>query len=94
MCQHGVERAGAFVGTRQHHSVTRVLARQHGANPQAGRLFGRHVLAAVHGDIDRAADERVFDLLHEEALATHLRERGVRQAIAGCRDDDDLAGDA
>ena len=51
----------------------------------------RHVLAAVHGEVDVAGQQRVLDFLDEQALAADLRQRRVREPIAGRLDDDDLA---
>ena len=47
----------------------------------------RHVLAAVHREIDVAAQQRILDFLHEQPLSANLRERRVLQAIAGRLDD-------
>ena len=37
---------------------------------------GRQVLAAVHGEVDLAGQQAVFDFLHEEPLAADLRQGG------------------
>ena len=50
----------------------------------------RHVLGAVHREVDVAVEQRVFDLLDEQPLAADLDERRVLQPIAGGLDDDDL----
>ena len=52
----------------------------------------RHVLAAVHGEIDVAAEQRILDFLHEQPLAADVRQRRFLQAVARRLDDDDLAG--
>ena len=76
---------------RKHDRVVRILARQHGGDAQAVGQDGRHVLAAVDGEIDLVAEQRVLDFLDEQPLAADLRERRVLQPIAGGLDDDDAA---
>ena len=57
----------------------------------AGGQRHRHVFGAVHGEIDAAAEERVFDLLDEQPLAAGVRERHVLQAVSRRLDHADLA---
>ena len=57
----------------------------------SGRTAGM-VLAAVHGEVDLAAQQRVLDFLHEQPLAADFRERRFLQPIARRGDDDDAAG--
>ena len=52
---------------------------------------GGHVLAAVHGEIDVAAQQRVFDFFHEQPLPADFRERRFLQPIARRLDDHDPA---
>ena len=47
----------AVATARQHDGVARVLARQHRADRQAVGQHGRHVLAAVHGEVDLAGQQ-------------------------------------
>ena len=77
--------------TRQHERVPRIFALEHRADLEPVGQQRRHVLAAVHGEIDVAAEQRVLDFLHEEPLAADVRQRGFLQAVARRLDDDDLA---
>ena len=72
--------------------VARILARQEGRDHEARRLRRRHVLHAVHGGIDAAAEQRFLDLLDEQALAAGLGQRPVLDHVAGGLDDHDLDG--
>ena len=47
------ERRGVRLGCRQHDRVQRVFARQHAGDRQPLGQHRRHVLAAVHGEVDR-----------------------------------------
>ena len=51
-----------------------------------GRL-GRHVLEAVHGEVDLAGEQALLDVLDEDALAADLLERDVGAAVALGADD-------
>ncbi len=82
------------VSPGQDQRVARVFAGQHRGDVEAVRQDRRHVLAAVHGEVDLAAQQRVLDFLHEQPLAADLGERRLLQPIAGRLDDDDLAGRA
>jgi hypothetical protein len=79
----------AFDVARDQH-VARILARQGSGDRQPGRLRRRHVLHAVHGDVDATGQHRLFDLLDEQALAAGLGQRPVLDGIARGLDDDDL----
>ena len=57
-----------------------------------GGLRRRHVLHAVHGDVDAARQQRFLDLLDEQALAAGLGQRPVLDGIARGLDGDDLDG--
>ena len=72
--------------------VACIFARQEGGDHQPGRLRRRHVLHAVHGDVDAARQQRLLDLLDEQALAAGLGQRPVLDGIAGGLDGDDLDG--
>ena len=78
----------------QHHGVARILARQHGADLQALRQHHRHVLAAVHRQVDLVAEQRILDLLDEQPLAADLRQRRLGEPVARRLDDDDLRAHA
>ena len=62
--------------------VARILARQEGGDQQAGRLRRRHVLHAVDRGIDALRQQRLLDLLDEQALAAGLGQRPVLDGIA------------
>ena len=47
----------------------------------------RHVLHGMHGEVDVAGQQRLLDLLGEQALAADLGERPVLDAVAGGLDD-------
>ena len=43
----------------------------------------------MHGEIDRAGDERLLDLLGEQPLAAGFRQRAVLNGVPGGADDRD-----
>ena len=45
----------------------------------------------MNGEVDLAGEQRIFDFLHEQALAADLRQRRLGQPVARRLDDDDLA---
>ena len=71
--------------------VPGIFALEHGADVEPVGQHRRHVLAAVHGEIDVAAEQRVLDFLHEQPLAADFGQRRFLQPIARRLDDDDLA---
>jgi hypothetical protein len=62
--------------------IARIFALPDRGQHEAGRQFHRHVLQRVHGKVRTALLERRLELLHEEALATHLRQRAVEDLVA------------
>ena len=44
----------------------------------------------MHGEIDAAVEQRLLDLLGEQALAADLGQRAVLDRVAGGADDDEL----
>ena len=70
--------------------VARILARQERGDHQPGRQRRRHVLHAVHGDIDAPRQQRLLDLLDEQALAAGFGQRPVLDRVAGGPDHHDL----
>ena len=44
----------------------------------------------MHGEIDAAVEQRLLDLLGEQALAAHFRQRPVLDGIARGADDDEF----
>ena len=59
--------------TGQHERISRILALQHRADVEPLGQHRRHVLAAVNGEVDVAAEQRIFDFLDEQPLAADLR---------------------
>src|SRR5262249_14930948 len=47
------------------------------------RQEGRHVFGGMHGKVDGAGEERLIELLGEQALAAFLSERPVADHVAG-----------
>ena len=66
---------------REARRVARIFARQARGDRQAVRQIDRHVLRAVHGEVDVAAQQRVFDLLHELTLGVVARRPAPLPAI-------------
>ncbi len=69
-----------------------ILAFEKGAERQARRQGGRHVLHRMDGEIDLVLQERVFQFLDEESLAAGIGQAPVLDAVAGGLEDHDLAG--
>jgi len=53
----------------------RILSRQYSGNAQAFWQDRRHILAAVHRQIDLSIQQRIFNLFHEQSLAASFGER-------------------
>ena len=72
--------------------VPRILARQVRADGQTVRVRRRHVLGGVDGGIDPPGEERLLDLLDEDAALADLPERlrAVPVARGRHRDDGDV----
>ena len=51
--------------------VAHLIPLRHRAQVQPGRQRGRHVLHAVHSQLDFLAQQCVFDVLHKKAFATN-----------------------
>ncbi len=74
-----VERARAVADQR----VAWIAALEEAAQHQALGQARRHVLHAVHGQVDGPGQQRLFDFLGEQALAAGLGQSAVLDAIAG-----------
>ena len=70
------------------HVLPRQVARQH----RPLRQVGRDVLHRVDRDVDAAVEQRVVDLLGEEALAADVGEGLAEDLVARGLDDADLEG--
>jgi hypothetical protein len=70
--------------------VAHILARQTRGKHQPVRQHRRHVLGGMHREVDRTAEQRLLDLLGEQALAARLAQRAILDAIARGADRDDL----
>ena len=60
-----------------------------GGQREAGRQIGGHIFEAVHGQIDRAGEQRLLNFLGEQAFRSHLRKRDVGDLVAGGLDNFD-----
>src|SRR5436305_8187321 len=78
-----MERNGHRLGTRnsgrgtlagQRKGVARIFPLRIGDQDERLRQLGREVLQAVDGGIGTTGEQRLFELLHENALAAHLGE--------------------
>ena len=56
--------------------VARVVARQHAGDLQPLGQPSLDILQRMHGEVDMAVDQRLIDLLGEQALAADLGKRG------------------
>ncbi len=77
---------GETDGRRRKEGVAKVLARQGGADGDPVRQKRRQILGGMDGDVDPAGEERLVDLLGEQALAAGLGERTVGDPVAGGAD--------
>ena len=67
---------------RTHDGVAGVEALGHGGEHESFGQFRRHVLEAVHGEVDFAREHRLLKLLREKPLAADLRQRRIEHAVA------------
>jgi hypothetical protein len=74
--------------------VARIGALREGHQREALRHARRQVLRAVHRQVRAPVEQRLLELLHEEPLAAHLRERHVLESVAGGAQRDQLRRDA
>ena len=65
--------------------IPRIQPLRDRTNDEPRRDFRRHILQAVHGEIDLPRQHRLLKLLCEEPLAPDLCERSIEDAIALCR---------
>ena len=78
--------SGARAVRAQDQRVARILAPQRAGEHDAGRQLGLQVLQAVHREVDAAVEQRLVDLLGEQALAADLRQAAVLHRVAGGAD--------
>ncbi len=69
--------------------IARIFALRDRGEDQARGQLRRHVLEAVHGQIDAAVEQRFLDFLGEKAFAADLRKRNILDLVAGGFDDFD-----
>ena len=72
--------------------VAGILAGQRAGEDDAGGQLGFQVLQAVHGEVDAAVQQRLVDLLGEQALAAEVGQAAVLHRIAGGADDGGFGG--
>jgi membrane protein YqaA with SNARE-associated domain len=89
----GGHRRERFV-SRGHERIERLLAGAEGREREPRRQLHGNVLQRMHRDVGAVLGERALELLHEQALPAHLRERPVEDAIAARGDADDFDGEA
>src|SRR5258708_1894252 len=70
--------------------IARISAIEEGGQDEVVRNDRRHVLEAMHGQVDLAAPQGLLQLLDEQPLASDRGERQVRALVAGGLDRDDL----
>ena len=70
--------------------IAHVGARQHGGDANPVRQHRRQILHRVHGESDVATEQRLVDLLGEEALAADVSQRLVLDAVARGGDDAEI----
>ena len=74
------QRAGEVLrpdAVAEHDGVARILARQRRGDLEPVGQRRRHVLRAVHREVDLVAEQRVLDLLDEQPLAAASTESGA-----------------
>ena len=74
--------------------VPRILPAEIRADHQPLRIRGGEVLGGVDGDVDPPLEQRLLELLHEDAARADLAERARAVAVAGRRDRDEHELDA
>ena len=75
-------RASSRGRRRRHQDVSRILARRERREHEAPRALGGQVLQAVDGQVHAPVQERLLDLLHEEALAADLGQMRRGEPVA------------
>ena len=66
--------------------VTRIVTLEVRADDKSLGIRRRHVLGGVDGDVDPPVEQRLLELLHEDAARADLAERLRAVAVAGRRD--------
>ena len=66
--------------------VARIVTLEIRADRETFGIARRHVLRAVHGDVDPAGEQRLLELLDEDAARADLPERLRAVLVAGGRD--------
>ena len=71
-------------------AIAHIFARQVAIQDQARRLHRGHIFHRMHGDVDAAVQQGLFNLAGEQALAANLFQRLVQNLVAGDFDHHDL----
>ena len=88
-------RAALKLGERSpDQSVARIFALRNRRKRQARRQLGGNVLQAVHGDVDRASEQRFLNFLGEQTLSADLGQRDILNPVASGLDDFEARLDA
>src|SRR5439155_4328586 len=69
-------------GLTRHEDVARIFALGERREREARRRLGREILEAVHGAVERAGEEHLLDLAHEEPLAADRRQLDLETPVA------------
>jgi hypothetical protein len=83
----GIDRGPALA---RHERIPGIDALGKGHELQSRGRGRREVLRAVDGQVGAPVEQRLFDLLHEQALAPERRQRDILQPIAGRLERKDL----
>ena len=76
--------------TGRHEAIAHIFARQIAVQQQTRRLNRGHIFHRMHGDIDAAVQQRLFNLAGEQTLAADLFQRLVQNLVAGDFDHHDV----
>ena len=70
-------RAAKSASLLPHQRIAWIFAHRNGRQSQTVRQLRRHIFQAVHGEVDRARQQRFFDLFGEQTLGPDLRQRDI-----------------
>src|SRR5262245_59706602 len=89
-------RAGRQIGQRRptDQRFPGIVAPRNRGEREAVGGGGGQILERVHGNVDPAIEQRLFDFLGEEPFALELVQRAVHLGVSSRLDDDELRGNA